>query len=148
MSSPAVLSLACQPSNPTRRSLRNISASSSWLNTGIASSPVVRIFKRPLSFLAISQYVEPGYRPGACLDACSPVGFARVASLSGADVSVSESRSFGTSLNILYPRFFFEICPPDLPTGHLLFLDGSRFLARKVGGGVTRLRASPDSESQ
>src|SRR5215212_4653434 len=137
MSSPAVLSLACQPSNPTRRSLRNISASSSWLKTGSASSPaarpMARTSTRPFSFLATSQYAEPGCCPGARLDARSPVRFARVASLSGVDVSVSESRSFGTSLNILYPRFFFGICPPGLPTGHLLFLDGSRLLARKVG---------------
>ena len=51
MISPTVLCLAYQPSNPTSQSPRNISASCSWLKTGIASSPlarsVARIFNHP-----------------------------------------------------------------------------------------------------
>src|SRR5215217_7871230 len=140
MSSPAVLSLACQTSNPACPSLRNISASSSWPKTSIASSPPARSVARtsnpPFSFLTSSQYAESGCRPDTRADACSVVRFARFASLSGAGVSFSELRSFDVSLSMLFLSAFSRYTrdPPPRPTGHLLFLDGSRFLARRRRG--------------
>ena len=61
--------------------------------------------------LAISQYAQPGKRRGGRLGACSAVRFARFVSFSFGDgVSVSKSRSFGKSLNMLLLRFFLGIC--------------------------------------
>src|SRR5215212_373054 len=73
-SSPAVLFLTRQPSPAPPRD-RNISASSSWPKTGSACSPSARLVVstsiRPFSFLVISQYANPGARPGGCVASAS-----------------------------------------------------------------------------
>ena len=86
-----------------------------------ASSPparwVARASNPPFSFLTSSQYDEPGCRPDTRTDACSVVRFDRFASLSGAGALVSKYLSLGTSHNMLFPRFFLEICWRDPPPG-------------------------------